>query len=96
MKDSFGSYIALQAFKAAAHLSGSHYVVASWDDEVHVWYVRESSVPGLSLEAVSRDELVKKLDIAVPELLELNDNHYKNNNQPISLRTIFNECIQPA
>lgn len=93
MGNSFGTYIALQAFKAAVRISNSHYVVASWDEKAHVWYVRESSVPGLSLEAASWDELVNKLDVAIPELLELNDKHGKDGRHPIPLRTIFNDRI---
>lgn len=43
-----------------------------WDTEAGVWYVTESDVPGLSLEARTQQEMSAKLQHAVPELLELN------------------------
>ncbi|MGH8225387.1 MAG: DUF1902 domain-containing protein [Gammaproteobacteria bacterium] len=43
-----------------------------WDAEARVWYVAESEVPGLSLEAPTQQEMTAKLRRAVPELLELN------------------------
>ena len=48
------------------------FVKAEWDAEANVWYVSETNVPGLSLEAETPDALLAKLDCAVPELLELN------------------------
>jgi len=48
------------------------YVKAEWDEEAKVWYVAETNVPGLSLEAPTSDALLERLDCAVPELLELN------------------------
>lgn len=49
-----------------------YYVKAEWDAEAKVWYVAETNVPGLSVEAKTPDDLLEKLDCAVPELLELN------------------------
>ena len=51
---------------------GKYYVLAEWDAEAHVWYVSDTNVPGLSLEGDTEEILLKKLDAAVPELLELN------------------------
>ncbi|HEX5419409.1 MAG TPA: DUF1902 domain-containing protein [Gammaproteobacteria bacterium] len=48
-------------------------VTCQWDDEARVWYVAESDVPGLATGADTLDELVHKLEIMIPELLELND-----------------------
>lgn len=48
------------------------HILAEWDDEAKVWFVKESDVPGLSLEASTEEELVKKLCMAIPELLDLN------------------------
>lgn len=47
-------------------------VVAKWDDEAKVWYVSDSNVPGLATEAETMDELLRKLQVMVPEMLELN------------------------
>lgn len=47
-------------------------IYAVWDDEASVWVATSDDVPGLALEASTRDELVAKLQVAIPELLELN------------------------
>ena len=51
----------------------SHYSVrASFDADAGVWYVDETNVPGLSTEAASFEELCRKIEVMVPELLEAN------------------------
>jgi hypothetical protein len=50
----------------------THFVHCEWDDEAQVWYVAHSTVPGLATEAAEPGELLKKLRILIPELLELN------------------------
>lgn len=51
-----------------------HYTIrCQWDAEARVWYVAESDVPGLSLEAPTRGEMDARLRRAIPELLELNE-----------------------
>lgn len=50
-------------------------VLVDWDADASVWYVSESNVPGLIAEAASLDEMVKKLDVLVPEMLEENGFH---------------------
>lgn len=47
-------------------------VKAEWDAEAEVWYVAESDVPGLAAEGANLEELLAKLRIVVPELVELN------------------------
>jgi hypothetical protein len=47
-------------------------ILCDWDREARVWYVAESDVPGLSLEAATQQVMTAKLRQAVPELLELN------------------------
>jgi hypothetical protein len=57
-----------------------------WDAEAHVWYVTESDVPGLSLEASTQKAMTAKLRRAVPELLELNGLlKDKSDDVPVSL-----------
>lgn len=43
-----------------------------WDEEANVWIATSDEVPGLVLESESFDELIERVRIAVPELLELN------------------------
>jgi predicted RNase H-like HicB family nuclease len=47
-------------------------VNALWDDEARVWVAESEQVPGLAAEAETVEALLKKLDILIPELLELN------------------------
>jgi hypothetical protein len=42
------------------------------DAETGLWYVAETQVPGLRLEAESVHELIRKVADAAPELIELN------------------------
>lgn len=50
-----------------------HFIRAEWDDEAKVWVATSDDVPGLVTEAATLEELSAKLDILVPELLQLND-----------------------
>ena len=43
-----------------------------WDDETNRWFTETNDIPGLILEAASFDELVNKVRLATPEMLELN------------------------
>ena len=45
-----------------------------WDNDAQVWVATSNDVPGLVMEAEDFDELVKRVEDAIPELLELNDN----------------------
>ena len=47
-------------------------VIANWDEEAGVWVAESDDVPGLATEAATRDELVAKLRVMIPELLEAN------------------------
>ncbi len=48
------------------------YVKATWDKEAQVWVAISEDVPGLVTEADSLEELIKKLQVMIPELLEAN------------------------
>lgn len=92
-------YLARQAFKMFARFSRSYYVIAVRDPDAGVWYVAESSIPGLSIEAESRDELVREVQSAAPELLALNSRRGHNGDDganPILLDVSFRECLQGA
>ena len=43
-----------------------------WDDEASVWIAESPDIPGLILESHSFDDLIERVKIAVPELLEIN------------------------
>ncbi len=47
-------------------------VLARWDSEAGVWSASSDDVYGLAAEATTLDELVKVLDVLVPELVQLN------------------------
>lgn len=48
------------------------HVTAEWDSEAGVWVASSDDVPGLATEAESPNELARKLNIMIPELLESN------------------------
>jgi predicted RNase H-like HicB family nuclease len=47
-------------------------VTAFWDDEAKVFVAESADVPGLVAEAESPDALIRKLQVLIPELLDLN------------------------
>ncbi|MFP5349448.1 MAG: DUF1902 domain-containing protein [Gammaproteobacteria bacterium] len=47
-------------------------VRAIWDAEAKVWVATSEDVPGLATEADTVERLIEKLNLIVPELLELN------------------------
>lgn len=61
-------------------------IKAIWDVEASVWVATSDDVPGLITESGSLDGLIAKLDVMVPELLELNARDYDESVEvPISL-----------
>jgi predicted RNase H-like HicB family nuclease len=51
-------------------------VRATWDSEASVWVAESDDVPGLATEAESLDALLLKLNVMIPELLEMNDGDF--------------------
>lgn len=47
-------------------------VTIGWDEEAGVWLATSEDVPGLCAEAGSFDELMREVELLVPELLALN------------------------
>lgn len=47
-------------------------VHAFWDQEAHVWVAESEDVPGLITEAETVEQLIPKLQMLIPELLEAN------------------------
>jgi len=50
----------------------SYLIRFMWDGEAGVWVATSDDVPGLATEAESIDALFDKLEVLVPELLEIN------------------------
>jgi predicted RNase H-like HicB family nuclease len=48
-------------------------VRAFWDTESAVWVARSDNIPGLFTEADTLEDLVSKLKVLVPKLVEAND-----------------------
>lgn len=53
-------------------MSHAYEVTARWDGEGGVWVAESEDVPGLVAEAPTPNELMAKLRVLIPELLELN------------------------
>jgi hypothetical protein len=47
-------------------------VTALWDAEAGVWVAESTQVPGLITEAPTREALMEKLQVLIPELLDAN------------------------
>lgn len=47
-------------------------ITAFWDDEAAVWVAESGDVPGLIAEAETVERLIEKLQVIIPELMELN------------------------
>jgi predicted RNase H-like HicB family nuclease len=47
-------------------------VKAEWDGEARVWVASSDDVPGLATGADTLEELIEKLKVVIPELLEEN------------------------
>ena len=47
-------------------------IIMTWDDEASVWIAESDDVPGLILESNSFDNLIERVKIAVPDLLDQN------------------------
>ncbi|MEO6395692.1 MAG: DUF1902 domain-containing protein [Devosia sp.] len=55
-------------------------VCAKWDDEAKVWVATSEDVPGLVTEDASLDNLVKRISVVIPELLEGNARRFEYHN----------------
>ena len=47
-------------------------VEAVWDGEAQVWVATSDDVPGLITEADTSEQLIKKLQVLIPDLLQAN------------------------
>jgi predicted RNase H-like HicB family nuclease len=63
-------------------------VNAFWDDVASYWVAESDDVPGLATGGVTLEELVSKLKVMIPELLELNAS-LRPRDLPISLKAEY-------
>lgn len=48
------------------------FVRAEWDEEARVWVATSEDVTGLATEGSTLEDLIEKLKVMIPELLEAN------------------------
>ncbi len=60
-------------------------ITVAHDKDAAVWYVAESSLPWLNVEATSLDDLYTQLPLAVQDLLEAGDSGSGHVDVPINL-----------
>jgi predicted RNase H-like HicB family nuclease len=53
-------------------LDVKYVIFVTWDTEAAVWVAESTDIPGLATEAPTMESLLVKLEVMVPELLELN------------------------
>lgn len=58
-----------------------YHVVFKFDEDAGVWVVSSSDVPGLIMEDVSLFNLLERVEKTIPELIELNSGHQKEENK---------------
>ena len=46
---------------------------ADWDSEAECWYATSEDIPGLATGADTIEDLIERLKVIVPELVELNE-----------------------
>ena len=54
-------------------MKDSYNVQVHWDDEAKVWWGCSDDIHGLILEGDTAEELIQKMLIAAPEMIELNE-----------------------
>lgn len=62
------------------------FVRAEWDDDARVWVATSDDVPGLATEAETVEDLMAKLEVMIPELLDAN-NDSRDGEVPFELLT---------
>ena len=76
-------------------MSKMRYVVkAIWDEEARVWVAESDDVPGLITEAPTQQELIRKLEVMVPELLEANDLLGRRTTIPFRVESIYDKTLR--
>ena len=72
-------------------------VRAEWDPDASVWVATSDDVPGLVTEASSLDELIPKLKVMIPEMLDENGFADDSDDVPFvvqsTLAAVAHRCI---
>lgn len=75
----------------------------AFDSEAKVWYIAQSDIPGLHLEAETPIKLLERIIQAAPELIELNarqhgpeESNSHVSDRPIVLRPVFDAPFELA
>lgn len=74
----------------------------AYDDEAEVWYVAESDIPGLSLEADNPQRLIERIEKCACELIQLNAEEIaqryapRKKMAPVAVRPVFDSPLQLA
>ena len=63
-------------------------VEAIWDGEAQVWVATSDDVPGLITEADTSEQLIEKLQVMIPELLQANGLINENDPSDIPLHLL--------
>lgn len=74
-------------------MEGKLLIKANWDSDAKVWVAESNDVPGLVTEAGNIEQLIKKLKILIPELLELNKNIDSGDTIPFCLTSEYSDVI---
>ncbi len=64
------------------------HVEAIWDGEAQVWVATSDDVPGLITEADTSEQLIEKLQVMIPELLQANGLINENDPSDIPLHLL--------
>lgn len=75
----------------------------AYDEEAKVWYIAQSDIPGLQLEADTPVRLLERIIEAAPELIELNappqapdGSNLRGPDRPIVVRPVFDAPFELA
>lgn len=73
----------------------------AFDTEADVWYIAESDIPGLRLEADDPMELVRRVAACAAELIELNEGevlskHAKKRRPTVRFTPVFDNSLPVA
>ncbi|WP_174274122.1 DUF1902 domain-containing protein [Sphingomonas bacterium] len=71
----------------------------AFDAEASVWYIAESDIPGLRLEADTATELMRRIDECAEEMIALNEaeivgNHPGEMRPSMTLRPVFDSPVR--
>jgi hypothetical protein len=71
----------------------------AFDEEANCWYVAQSEVPGLRLEAATAPELMERVAQVAGELIRLNEEeirktHVRTSRSPVAITPVFDSPLK--